>query len=395
MTMKLHEHTQKALADMKAPDWDNIADRFPGTDMAWHGHCATRFAGPFVGNYMDRIDVDPIVIGHAAPKCGYTQRQFYEIPELGAHCVAYCNELYDLLPVTHWFYSNVWLDSLGAPMEVTDKLPYIIPDGIPNNRPAEKPENVEKLEVPDVDELEKSLSGQLYIRAWDYCKEKIPHMFVPIHFGFCLYSMSAEMAEPNNFLMWAYTQPEMCHKLLQTITDTSINAAIMIANRYGFAMMTPGGVLSNTTVLKANLVKELAVDYHRQLVRKSFRGGAGPQLWYHLCGDHSLDFELWKEVMISPFTVMHIGYDGKDVFPAKKLVDHFGNLMTVMASVDTILLNDGPPKKVYDAMKPQIEGLLGAPRGFIMGAACEVPTFAPPSSILSMVRAARDFGKLD
>ena len=239
------------------------------------------------------------------------------------------------------------------------------------------------------------MGGQLYLRAWDYEKEKLAHMFVPIHFGFCLYNMSAELAEPNNFLMWAYTQPEVCHKLLQKVTETSINAAIMIANRYGFAMMTPGGVLANTTVLKPKMVKELAVDYHRQLIRKGFRGGAGPQIWYHLCGDHSLGFEYWKDVMISPFTVMHIGYDGKAVFPADKLVKHFGNDMTVMASVDTILLNNGPSKAVYDACKPQIEDLMKAPRGFILGAACEVPTFAPPSSILAMVRAARDFGKIE
>jgi uroporphyrinogen decarboxylase len=72
-------------------------EMFPPADMKWAGNAAKRFASPFVDNPHDRIDVDPIILSHAAVACGYTIRDFYEKPELGIHCVGYISQLYDLL----------------------------------------------------------------------------------------------------------------------------------------------------------------------------------------------------------------------------------------------------------------------------------------------------------
>ena len=73
---------------------------FPTNDLkGWHANAAKRFASPFVDNYHDRIDVDPIILSNAAVQCGFTIRDFYEKPELGIHSVGYISELFDLLPV--------------------------------------------------------------------------------------------------------------------------------------------------------------------------------------------------------------------------------------------------------------------------------------------------------
>ncbi|MCL1983861.1 MAG: hypothetical protein FWG58_00495, partial [Methanomassiliicoccaceae archaeon] len=63
---------------------------FPKNDLSgWHANAAKRFASPFVDNFHDRIDVDPIILSNAAVQCGFTIRDFYEKPELGIHCVGY------------------------------------------------------------------------------------------------------------------------------------------------------------------------------------------------------------------------------------------------------------------------------------------------------------------
>ena len=47
---------------------------FPPYDMEWHGKATKRFANPFVDNKFDRVDVDPVMLSHAAVTCGYTVR---------------------------------------------------------------------------------------------------------------------------------------------------------------------------------------------------------------------------------------------------------------------------------------------------------------------------------
>lgn len=366
-----------------------IEELFPKTDMVWHEKATKRFASPFVGVPYDRIDVDPIILAHAAVVCGYEIRDFYEKPELGIAAVAYVNELYDLLPVTHWFYSNVWLAELGATLRCTKTLPYVVQEP----RPIQKPEDIDNLKVPDVDEITKGFTFSLYTRAYEYARKNLPHMFVPIHFVFCLFSMAAELVGPEKFIMWTIRQPKLCHKLLRKVADTSINGAIAMANKYGFALMVMGGVLANSAVLRPRQIKEFAIDYHRYVVKRALKGGAGPQLWYHLCGDHSGDYQLWKDVYITPFTVIHIGYHGDKVFPADLLVKEFGKLATVMSSVDTKLLSFGPPSAIYEQSKNQLLPLKEAERGAVLGAACETPPIAPPSSILAMLKAAREYGR--
>lgn len=367
---------------------EDIAKLFPPVDTKWHTHVVKRFATPFVDVPFDRVDVDPIVLAHAATSLGYTIRDFYEVPEFGMRSVAYLNELYDLLPVTHWFYSNVWIDALGAKLECTDTLPWIVKE-----RVIKEPEDVDRLEVPDVDEISKSMCAKLYFRALDYVKENIPMMFVPIHITFCLFSMAAELYDPTRIFIMMRREPEMVKKLVKKVADTSISGALAAARRYGFCLMVIGSVLANSNTMRPSDLKDFHLNYVRYFVRKAMKGGGGPQLWYHLCGDHSLDYKLWKEAPLSPFTVMHIGYHGDDVFPADLAKKEFGNKATILGSVDTKLMMDETNfLKVYEQAKKQILAGKDSPRGFIVGTSCETPVPTNPGNILAILKAAREYG---
>ena len=362
---------------------------FPEINKDWHAHATKRFAGPFVGNTFDRVDVDPIILPHAAIVAGYTLKEFYERPKLGLASVIFANEMYDLLPVTHWFYSNVWLRELGCKLEIKETLPPIVV----GERPVKNPEDVDKIRVPDVSELEKGPTCAGLFEGYDFVKQYFPNWLVPIHYGFCLTAMAAEMTGVDKFMLWILKQPKLCHKLLETMADTSANGAAAIAKRYGFAMMVIGGVLANTDLLQPAKVKEFGMDYHVKLVKKAFKYGAGPQLWYHMCGNHARDWQIWKGEFFSPFTVIHIGYMGKESFPVPELVKTYGNMATVMSSVDTKLMYRGTPKEVYEVSKKMILEGKDSPRGFVHGCACEAPAYTPPANIYAMVKAAREWGK--
>jgi uroporphyrinogen decarboxylase len=362
---------------------------FPDINPEWHAHATKRFAGPFVSNPFDRVDVDPVILPYAAYQNGYTLKEFYERPKLGYACVCWTNEMHDLISVGHWFYSNVWLRELGCKLEIKETLPPIVV----GERPIKTPEDVDRLHVPDVSELERGPTLGGMIEAYDFAKQYLPGYFVPIHWTFCLTAMTAEMMGVDKFMLWTLKQPKVCHGLMKKVTDTSTNGAIALAKRYGFAMMVIGGVLANSDLLPVAKVKEFGLDYHVKHVKDAFKGGAGPQLWYHLCGNHNRDYMIWKDEFFSPFTVMHIGYMGKESFPVTEAKRVYGNMATIMSSVDTKLMYRGTPKEVYDVSKKMILEGKDSPRGFIHGCACEAPAFTPSANIYAMVKAAREWGR--
>jgi uroporphyrinogen decarboxylase len=363
-------------------------DLFPAMDMKWHANAAKRFASPFVDNPHDRIDVDPIILSHAAVACGYTIRDFYEKPELGIHCVGYISRLYDLLPVTHWFYSMPWTRELGLKLVYKDTLPPISTGPI-----IKDPADVDKLRVMDKEELKKNFTQQEFYRIYEYVQKALPMTLVPISYGFDLVGAAAELVGVENFIMWTFTEPEAAKKLVKVYTDTSVNGAAGLADKYGMAMLIVGSVLANNDIFSDDAVEEYSAKMMRYYVDQCFRKGAGPQVFYHLCGNHETDYKVFPDNLIwSPFTVFHVGYHGKNVFPSKLLKEVFGSKATIMGSVDTKLMINPNPMQVYNQAKEQLLAGRDSPKGYILGNSCECPPYTHPGQMLALVQAARDFG---
>jgi len=370
-------------------------EMFPAMDKRWHDNATKRFASPFVDNPHDRIDVDPIILSAAAVACGYTIRDFYEKPELGIHCVGYISHLYDLLPVTHWFFSLPWVTELGLKLVYKETLPPISTGPIYS-----APEDVDKMHVPSKEELVNAQAkyGQLatvpmFYRIYDYVAKNLPMTLVPISYGFDLVGAAAEMVGMENFIMWTFTEPEAADKLVDKYTQTSINGAEALADKYGSAMLIIGSVLANNDIFNDEGVERYSVKNMYKYVDGCFKRGAGPQVFYHLCGNHETDYKLFRDgLMWSPFTVFHVGYKGRNPFPSSLLKQNFEDRATCMGSVDTKLMIDPNPNKVYNQAKEQLLGGRDSKKGYILGASCETPPYTIPGQMLALVKAARDFG---
>ncbi|MHC1680131.1 MAG: uroporphyrinogen decarboxylase family protein [Methanomassiliicoccales archaeon] len=347
---------------------------------------------PFVDNPHDRIDVDPIILSNAAVNCGYTIRDFYEKPELGIHCVGYISQLYDLLAVTHWFFSLPWVTELGLKLQYKETLPPISTGPIYS-----EPEDVDKMHIPSKEELVKT-TGEFatvarFYRIYDYVAKNLPMTLVPISYGFDLVGAAAEMVGVENFIMWTFTEPEAANKLVDKYTQTAINGAEAMADKYGMAMLIVGSVLANNDIFSDEAVEEYSVRNMYKYVDGCFKRGAGPQIFYHLCGNHQTDYKAFKDgLMWSPFTVIHAGYQGRNAFPSALLKETFQDKATCMGSVDTKLMIDNNPNKVYNAAKEQLLQGRDSKKGYILGTACETPPYTIPGQMLALVKAARDFG---
>ncbi|MFA5312933.1 MAG: uroporphyrinogen decarboxylase family protein, partial [Methanomassiliicoccales archaeon] len=230
-------------------------ETFPPADMKWAANAAKRFATPFVDSPHDRIDVDGIILSAAAIACGHSIREFYEKPELGIHCVGYASEMYDLLPVTHWFFSLPWCTELGLTLEYKDTLPPI-----PTGPIIKDPSEVDNIHVPDKKELGRATTLPLFKKLYGYVQKNLPQTLVPISYGFDLVGAAAELCGVENFIMWTFTEEEAAKKLVRKYTDTSINGAEGLSDEYGMAMLTVGSVLANNDIFSDEDVKKYSAD---------------------------------------------------------------------------------------------------------------------------------------
>ncbi len=365
-----------------------VEEMFAPIDEKWLGEARKRFASPFMGTNHGHIPVDPMMLSHAAVASGKTIREFYENPELGAHCVAVIQELYDLLPVTHWYFSLPWLVELGMKTRYMDLMPPV-----PEGTIVADPSDVDKLHVPGPEDLAKGWTINQLFRANDYVEKHMPKMFTPLAIASDITGSAAQLCGLENFIMWTISEPDLAHVLVRTYMETAANGAEVIADRYGLAAITTGSVLGNNDIFSDDQVREFSAKYLHEFVTSCFQKGAGPQVFYHLCGNHETDYKVLKEEMAwSPMTIVHRGYKGREVFPSDLLVEEFGTYATCMGTVDTKLMLNGTPMQIYEQARDQLLRGRACPSGYILGTACEVPPFTPPGNLMALCKAAKDFG---
>lgn len=364
-------------------------DAFPPISGAWLSRAKKRYASAFIGSGGDRIPVDPMMLSHSTVACGYTIREFYEKPRLASRCMAYSQEMYDLLPVTKYYFAHPWLPELGVnlrPME------YTAP--VPDNTVVDGPEDVYNIHIPDKEEIKKGYSYTRLSGAMNYIKEKMPEMFVPLAYCPEPVGSAAELCGLEQFLMWTITEMDLCKELIDIYVETASAGAGALADIYGGAVINTGAVFENSDTMPPATIAEISPPALEKLVRKCMENGAGPQIFYHFCGNHKDDYMLYtKKIVFTPLTIMQIGYWDREMFPARVMKEAFGRLATIMPSVDTKLFVIPNQREIYEQAGKQLLDGRDSPCGCILGTACEVPPFSHPSNIHSLVRASEDFGR--
>ena len=135
-------------ACMETPEYE-----MPVIDRDWLARAKRRYNATFLGGDFDRIPVDPMMLSHSTVMCGFGISDFYAYPELAVKCLAHAQEVYDLLPVTKYYFAHPWLPELGIelkPMKMTAPVPV--------NTVVTDPEDADKIEIPDTDEIMRGYS---------------------------------------------------------------------------------------------------------------------------------------------------------------------------------------------------------------------------------------------
>lgn len=359
-------------------------------DQDWLEKAGNLWTTPWADTPSERVTVDPIILSHAASMFRKSPGYFYKNPEEAVRMVCHTCELYDVTPVGHYLYADYWGEDYGGELKFQESAP----PGM-QKRPITTPEDVDNFEVLSPEELAKGPSCTRHFRALDTCKEEYPQMFAPITQLAGTMELATNWAAIEDVFMWMITDPDLVDRLCSKAVDHMVNASKVTADRYGANVMITGSVVASGDLMDREQIKRFSYNPVSKAVRKVLNEGAGPGIYYHLCGNHSDDFDLWKDAPMSPFTIVQIGYDGKEIFPTSKLVENFGDRCTCFGTVDTKLVDRGTPAQVYEQAKQQVLAGKDSPRGFILGTACECPTNAPPANVHAIVKAAKDHGKYE
>ncbi|MFP4655344.1 MAG: uroporphyrinogen decarboxylase family protein [Methanohalobium sp.] len=366
------------------------AEDFAPIDTNWLKKAGSLWTTPFADTPSERVIVDPIILSHAATIFKKKPGYFYQNPDEAIRMVCNTCELYDVTPVGHYLWADYWGEDYGATIKVQEDAPPSI-----TNRPIKDPEGVDNLEILSPEDLAKGPTLTKHYTALDTCLEEYPDMFAPITQLGGTMEVATNLVAIEDVFMWMITQPEIVDKLVDKAADHIVNASKATADRYGANVTITGSVIASGDLMDREQIKRFGYKPVAKAVSKVLNSGAGPGVYYHLCGNHSDDYDLWKDAPMSPFTVMQIGYDGKEIFPASKLVENFGNRCTCFGTVDTKLVDRGTQSQVYEQSKEQLLAGKDSPRGFILGTSCECPTRAPSANVHAMVKAARDYGQYE
>lgn len=363
----------------------------PPIDQEWTTSFE-RMGAMLQGQKVDQILGNPILIGHAAYIHNRTLYDFYTKPALGVELMLNASQSYGTMPNLQWFYAVYWCEDFGGKIRFpTGRMsaPAI------EEYPYKTPEEAEKYEVLDADELRKRLTWKRHEEALEAQKKLLGPLFSPYQFVYEMFIRVSYLVSPEKALLLSHKNPELIHKLLKKVVEQSIIQNKMVADQYGSVFILTSSLLANSSTMSPQQCREFNIKYCKEMVEKSMKAASCTGVSYHLCGDHGKDWPLHEDVPTPPGTIMHVAYDGLKSADLTKVAKVFGNRCALLGNLDTAMMMRGTPAQVYEQTKKDVLAYKNFQKGFIAGTACECPPFAPPANVMAFMRAVNEYGKVE
>jgi uroporphyrinogen decarboxylase len=336
--------------------------------------------------------VNPFLsIGYAAELFGVPRREAYLNPRLAVRLRLAASELLRIQPKYSYNCGLVfWVEDYGGKiaMRSDSDAPFV------EKRPLKTAEDIERLEILDVDEICKGPTMAKQWEALETAEKLMGSMFEPWSYSWEPFGIACNWLGYQKLLFWIKKDPLLIHKLMRKVVEHCVNANIAVARKYGKCFIHTGSIFANSETLSPSQIKEFHIDYLSEMVKRSFKAGAGPGILYHLCGDHSRDWSLHKDVPITAETQMHVTQFGRETADLTEVISLFGKQCIILGNLSSTLLRFGSPKQVYDEVKRQIIKYKHSPKGFVVSTACDIPLGTPPGNVYSITKAANDYGRI-
>jgi uroporphyrinogen decarboxylase len=339
----------------------------------------------------DRVSVSACSLGHAANLFGVPRYKVYADPGLGVELLLAANEFYGVDDFAHWDHSSMWVEDydgrIALPGEYAE-APYI------ERHPFETPQDIEKFEVKDVHEISKGPTMAKMWKALETAERLLSRYFTPWSSAHLPYEQARRWLGSDKLLLWTAKKPRLIHELLRKVVEHQVNCIKAVVRKYGSCSINTGSVFASSEVLSPKMCREFHIAYLKEMVERALQAGAGPGIFYHICGDHSLDWRLHEDIPITSSTMIHIAYDHKKPMNLTRVIKVFGEKCAIAGNVPTDLILFGTPRQVYEEAKRQVLAYKHSPKGFHLKLTCAIPSHTPPVNVHALVRAVIDHGQL-
>ncbi len=333
------------------------------------------------GKPVDHIGLFLFARGFCAKNSGMSIKTFYADPQKSLDAQIWVAQMYGQDESTKFGFASSAAWDFGGEIRMPsgdfDQVPLVV------RYPVETEEEIHELEMPDMGKAGMLPMNMAFCRLQEKAGVRVT-MSIGSPFMY-----AASVCGLERISRWMMKKPELAHKLLRLVTDYCIETARYWSDAFGaeniqFRTSTP---TSSNQLISPKLFKEFSLPYLKELHKKVLGMGA-PYIYIHICGDQNLNLPYYADV---PFGNPGIASFGQEV-DLGHAVEHLGDQCVIVGNVEPSLILTGTPEEVYEISRACIEKGRRAPRGFILGAGCELPPMAPPANVWALRKAVNDFG---
>jgi uroporphyrinogen decarboxylase len=331
---------------------------------------------------LDRIPFFGFAYGFSAINYGVTLAEVYNDPKKAFDAITQTAAKFGWQDLPNIFYASFGAWEFGGDMRWPtgefDQAPII------TRRPINKPEDVEKLEVPDV---KKAGIIPLMMEVSKMQEKSGGALIEAVTLG--PYGLACSICGLELLSRWMLKEPELVHTIQQKLLPFSIALMQYWVDTFGAERLFPwvgGTAAASNQLISPKQFEKFYLPYQKELYKEVHAMGL-KHFYVHICGEQNLNLPYWAQLDYGDPGILSFGHE-VDLETAGK----YFPTDIIMGNLEPALIQTKTPEEVYELTRNVIEKGRNCPGGFMMAPGCEMPPAAPEENVWAMMQAVSDFG---
>lgn len=331
---------------------------------------------------QDRVTFYHRGYGFCAKNVGYPIADIYENPEKSFIAQSRTAEQYssDATPFYTFVSYGSW--EFGGEIKYPDDRMGSGPSVA--KRPVENPEDLWKLELPEVNR------AGCIPKQMEFARLQEKHGTQISFICGSPFTHAANLCGVEKFMMWIMSNPEAVHKAMRLMTDHILQVARYFVDTFGKGRVIARSAAptDSNRLISPQQFEKFAYPYIKELHEKVLEMGV-KSIYCHICGEQNKNLPLWADIPFGDPGMISIGHEVEISTAAKYFPNHI-----IAGNVDPQIISRGTPEAIYEACKRVIEeGKKHCEGRYVFMGGCEISASTPPYNIYLMQKAVNEFGR--
>lgn len=327
---------------------------------------------------VDRVPFVHKGYGFCAANAGMARADIYEFPEKSFLAQRWTMEQYhaEIAPFYTFVAYGAW--EFGGTIEWPDDR-WASGPGVAT-RPVENPEDIAKLELPDVRTAGCLPRMMEFARLQEKAGTQIGFIYGSP------FTFAANTCGVESFLLWTRSAPEAVHQMMRLMTDHLKQVADVFIHAFGAERVLPR-IASPTDGLVSPATYETMILPYRMELHEHVLDQGVRHIYDHICGDQNRSIHLLAKLPWGDPGMLSFGHE----VDLLKAAEHFPKEI-ICGNIEPAKVHKGAPDQIFEECLANIEKGKQIRNGFIFMGGCEIPATTPPLHVYLMDKACQEFG---